>query len=345
MYEFENIIRQIDSVDVIAPCTNKWFEFGNRISNRIAYDYCILLNPGIYSPEIKSNYDIFFAIAQFPKDLINIEKTKGWKTHCKVKICWMNEMWIRDIEQCKFALKALSQFDYVIFQWIGTIEKIKNIIDTNCVYLPYGIDAITFCPFPDLLPRVIDIYSIGRRSDITHKALLNYANENNLLYVYDTIHGTETIDPDEHRALFINMTKRSKYFVVNRSKINDEEDTGGQIEFGNRFFEGAASGTIMIGEIPKNEKFNEVFNYKDCVINVPYNSENISEVLEELKNQTNRKNEIRKNNIVNSLRRFDWVYNWEQILRIARVDPLPELIKRKNKLHEMATAVERAENI
>ena len=165
LYEFEDIICQVDSVDLVAPQPKKWFEYGNRISNRLAYDWGIGINPGISKTKLQKNYDLFFAIAQFPKDLLHIKYVEDWRDRCKTSICWMNEIWIPDVTECKYFLKILSQFDYVIVHWAGSVNAVQEAVQGKCFYLPYGIDAILFCPYPSAPQRVIDVCSIGRRSE------------------------------------------------------------------------------------------------------------------------------------------------------------------------------------
>jgi hypothetical protein len=166
------------------------------------------------------------------------------------------------------------------------------------------------------------------------------ARENKIFYVYDTMAGSQVINPAEHRLLFANMAKRSRYFIVNPGLVDITEDRGRQIEFGNRFFEGAASGVIMIGETPENEKYSEVFDWADAVIHLPFGSKNIDTIINELDMQPDRQQRIRKNNVVQSLMRHDWVYRWESILKIAGLESTPELLKRKKRLKDLANMVE-----
>ena len=301
----------------------------------------LLLVPGIEKIQIEKNYDLFFDVAQFTKDLIHLESVKGWKDHCKISICWLNELWKSEIYKDRYFLKILSKFDYVIVHSSQSLEAIQEIIQKKCFYLPYGINAIFFCPYPDPLSRVVDVYSIGRRSNETHKTLLKMANNKQIFYIYDTIIGCEVNNPDEHRQLFANTAKRSRYFIVNPGRITRPDITQGQSEFGNRFFEGAASGTIMIGETPKNEEFANVFDWPDAIIHLPFGSSDIDNVIKALDKQPERKEKIRKNNIVQSLRRHDWVYRWESVLKIADLTPLPQLGERKQCLRELSNTVEK----
>lgn len=341
LYEFEDIILQVDSVDLLAPGPKKWFKYGDRIGNRIATDYGFGINPGIPEIKIEKRYDLFFAIAQFPKDLLHVKSVEGWKENCKTSVCWLNEIWVPDINKCRYFMKILAQFDYVIVHWAGSVNAVQKVVEGKCFYLPYGIDTILFCPYPNAPRRVIDVYSIGRRSDETHRALLRMGDNNKYFYVFDSITGEQVINPNEHRLLFANMAKRSRYFIVNPGKRDDPGETAGQIEFGNRFFEGAASGTIMIGETPKNEQFAKVFDWPDAVIHVPFGSDNIGVIINELDKQPQRQAEIRKNNVIQSLLRHDWVYRWEAVLKIAGLDPMPQLLERKQRLRDLSNRVEK----
>ena len=341
LYEFEDIIRKVDSVDLLAPNPKPFFKYGNRLANRLTYSFNVAINPGISRIKVNKNYDLFFAVTYFPSDLLHIRYVEGWKEQCRTSICWLSEMWARDIINYKYFLKILQQFDYVLIPLAGSIKPFQEVINAKCFYLPPGIDAIFFCPYPNAPKRAIDVYSIGRKSDETHSKLIKMAHENKIFYVYDTIDGNQAIKPSEHRFLFANMAKRSRYFIVNPGKRDDPGETSGQIEFGNRFFEGAASGTIMIGETPNNEQFEKVFNWPDTVVHLPFGSHKIDEIINELDMQPDRQERIRRDNVVQSLLHHDWVYRWEAVLKIAGLDPMPQLLERKKYLRDMANMVEK----
>lgn len=339
--EFEDIISQIDSVNMLSPAPNKWFKYGTRLAQRLAVDHAIAFNPGIPKIKVTEDYELFFAFCQFPRDLLHIESIEGWKDRCKVSVCWLSEIWISQFQKYRYYLKnILSKFDYVILHWSGSVAPMNEFIGPKAVYLPLGIDAILFCPFPKEPQRFIDVYSIGRRAEETHRTLIEMFEKEEIMYVYDSILGQNIIDTTQHRLLFANLAKRSKYFIVNPGKVDVFEETRGQSEVGNRYFEGAAAGAIMIGEHPKNEKFEEIFYWPDAVIHLPFGSTKIREIIYDLSAQPNRLEEIRKKNMLESLARHDWVYRWETILEIAGLKPLPVLFERKRQLERLATIVE-----
>jgi hypothetical protein len=341
--EFEDIIVNTDAVDLVAPRTKPWFAYGTRIANRLACTFRYGINPGVPKLEITREYDLFVAIVQFPKDLLHLEALTGWKRRCRQSVCWVNEFWVSELQDYKYFVQLLDEFDYVVIHSAGSLGPVQDRVHGECFHLPYGVDAMLFCPYPALSRRVIDVYSIGRRSEATHRALLKLAEERGLFYIYDTIDGDRVSNGREHRELVANIAKRSKYFLVNPGKFDIPCETKGQREFGNRFFEGAASGTIMIGESPKTEQFGKAFDWHDAVIEVACDSTDIGLAITELDGQPERQAAIRKANVVHALRRHDWVYRWEAILATIGLDSMPELRNRKWRLERLAEMVERLE--
>jgi hypothetical protein len=167
------------------------------------------------------------------------------------------------------------------------------------------------------------------------------AEQKELFYVYDTILGMQTASPGEHRSLTANMAKRSRYFLVHPGKVDRQFETGGQSELGPRYFEGAAAGTVMIGEHPETEVFREHFGWSDAVIHVPFDAPNIAKILADLDSQPARMEQARKNNIVQSLLRHDWAYRWGTILDMAGLKPKAALIDRLEHLKRMAEDVKK----
>lgn len=343
-HEFEEILQEIDSVELVAPKPRKWYRNGKRVASRLGEFFKTPLNPGVSSVKLNRDYDVFLAICEKPSELMNVNAVKGWKDHCKTTFCWLVEFYVKDIPTFKSSLEVLSQFDHVFFMF-DTSEPFKRIIRGESRYLPAGIDALRFCPYPNPPKRSIDVLSFGRRSEETHQALLRMAREEGLFYVYDTINDLHAYNLQEHRMLVANMAKRSRYFIVNPGKINLPEETGGQSEFGYRYFEGAAPGTIMIGERPNNKQFERIFNWDDAVIHLPFGSDKIGAIIKELDKQPERQRRIRRNNTIQSLLHHDWAYRWETVLKMAGLDPLPGLLKRKERLRELAAVVEGGERI
>ena len=340
LYELEDLVCQIDSAEILAPRTGNNFNFHYQMSKRVAWHLPVRLNPGIPPTELKQEYDLFFAACGSPVDLLIVDTVKNRKDTCKTSVCLLDELWMTEMSKCKYFLQILSDFDFVMPYYSQGVTALNKMTGCKTVFLPPGIDALRFCPYPDPPRRVIDVYSAGRRSSVTHRKLLATAAERQMFYLYDTISGSRAIDTSEHRALFANIAKRSRYFIVNPALIDRIDIRGDQSEIGYRYFEGAASGAIMLGERPKNRDFDSLFDWPDAVIDLPFGSDRIDTVIAELDAQPDRQHRIRQTNIVQALRRHDWAYRWDTVLQNVSLPPLPGLIERKDRLTTFADTLQ-----
>src|SRR5215813_4820598 len=297
LYEFEDLICQMDSAEILAPEGNL-SSFQHKLATRLAYHAPIYPNPGVQQVLISGSYDVFLAVCGYPHDLLMLNALPEWRSHCRISVCLMDELWIKQMDSHRQFLSILKKFDIVVLYYSQSVVPLSERIERKCVFMPPGVDAILFCPYPSPPGRTIDVYSVGRRSETTHLALLNMVANQRLFYVYDSIAGDQSINPKEHRALFANLAKRSRYFIVNPGLIDRPDKRGDQIEIGNRYFEGAASGTIMVGEHPTNTEFKHLFNWPDAVIRLPYGSDRIDQIISELDAQPERREEIRRTNVI-----------------------------------------------
>lgn len=338
--EFEDTICEVDSVEVLAPRRGRWFDQRMRFAQRVGKRSRILLNPGIPKIRLDGHYDLFFAICEKPSELLNIDAVEDWKRHCTTSVCVMAEMWVKDIPTFKSALEVLAKFDYVMSYFAQSVEPLGQATGTTCLYMPPAVDVVRFSPYPNRPDRCIDVLSVGRRLPVVHRALLGMTRGNGMFYVYDTIKDLHTDDLDEHRSLMASLAKRSRYFVVNPAKCDTPEERGDQSEGGARYFEGTAAGAILIGESPKNGPFNEALGWPDAVVPLPHDPRAIEDVLGGLDRQPERQERIRRTNVVRALLRHDWVHRWETVLGTVKLEPMPELLKRKQRLARLARTVE-----
>jgi Glycosyl transferases group 1 len=340
-HEFEDLICHIDSAEVFAPSANP-SSLRYRVAKGLAYRLPFTMNPGIRRPEARMQYDLFFTVCGKPSDLLALDASLNWRQLCSTSVCLIDEFWARQIEQQRHFFRILDKFDVVMLYYCQTVEPLGNRITPKCFFLPPGVDTLLFSPYPRPPRRAIDVYSIGRRSELTHHTLLRMADQNDFFYVHDSIAGNGALDSVQHRALVANMAKRSRYFIVNPGLIDKPEITGNQSEIGNRYFEGAASGTIMIGERPKNQEFAKLFDWPDALIDMPYDSHDIVGIINKLDRQPERQDQIRRANVSQALLRHDWAYRWEAVLQSVGLAPMPQLAERKRHLQSLAQSVSNA---
>ena len=179
----------------------------------------------------------------------------------------------------------------------NSVKDVARITGRPCTYLPLAVDVLRFAPSSCDQPRPIEVCNIGRRSPVTHQALLEDADRRQSFYYYDTVaaSGADLKDrtfrvdnPHEHRRMLATLLKHSRYYIANRGYVNKPEFTAGHDEISARFYEGAAAGTVMIGEAPRTEEFKQQFDWPDAVIHLPFDSPDIGRILADLNGDPER---------------------------------------------------------
>jgi hypothetical protein len=342
-YEAQDILAEIDDVDLISLdlTWGAWFDeywlrtpLYHDLSRRL-----IFANPGLKKVRLNRDYEVFIALCTTFWDLPYINAIERWRDHCKLSICWIDELWAAQIPDYKYWLHALEQFDYIFIGCRDTVSTLSQVINPPCHWLPGGIDALRFNPLPEPAARVIDVYSIGRRYESVHRELLKSAERGELFYVHDThVNGAynEVYDHRQHRDLFANLAKRSRYFVVGAAKMDAPDERRGQVEIGYRYYEGAAAGAVMIGEAPDCESYRELFWWPEAVIEVRADGSDIMAVLKDLDSDPKRVAAISRRNTREALLHHDWVYRWKEMFRVTGIDPSPRMPARARRLKDMA---------
>lgn len=345
IYEIEDLIREFDQVDLFTY--DRAPDRSRQVYNTA---YQITRSPGLAQQitpafnsvqELEHDYDLFFVMFRNIFELQALKSLKNWRGRCKKAICyimesWNNEEWLSDR---MFLLEPLKQFDTIYMLTKNSMDEIAAYTQRPCIYLPPGIDTLKFCPFPSSPERSIDLASLGRRSEITHAALLNLSQQKDFFYYYDTAANLRTMSPQEHRIMYANLLKRSRYFIVNYSCIDEPAKSNRAQELGYRFFEGAASGAVMIGSAPNTKLFSQLFGWTDSVIPMPFHAPEVGEIIANLDAQPERVARIRMNNVVHSLRKHDWVYRWKTLLATAGLLPTPAMQHREACLRQLSERI------
>lgn len=343
--EAQDVLASCDDVDFIHLESATGFALKERLLAPLVYrdttGSLVSFNPGLKRVQLKQDYDLFVLVCPRWRDAWYVNAIEGWRDHCKTTVCWIDEIWVKHVPNIENWLPLLKKFDYVFVGIDGSGKALGDAIGQQCHEVFGGVDSLRFSHYPNPPERVIDVYSVGRRLDKLHRALLELAKNKDMFYVHDTIQSGDSIAPNyrEHRDMYANMAKRSRFFLVAPGKVDSPEETGGQVSLGFRYFEAAASGAVMIGQAPNCASFNTMFDWPNAVIEIKPDGTDVAEQLSSLAAQPKQLLEISRRNAMESLFRHDWVYRWEQILNIVGLEVSQELHFRKNKLKKLAEMI------
>jgi hypothetical protein len=343
LYEAQDVLMACDDVELIRLELSAGFAFRENLLMRlVSHDVSkklVFMNPGLRPVQLKGDYDLFLLVCPWWRDVWYANAIQGWQDHCKTSVCWIDELWAGKITDLEYWLPILSKFDYVIVGINGSGKALGDAISRPCYEIHGGVDAIRFSPYPHPPVRIIDVYSIGRRLNGIHSQLLDLAARREMFYVHDTLSNTgdsQVQDLREHREMYANMAKRSRFFMVAPGKVDVPGATRGQVALSFRYFEGSAAGAVMVGQTPDCEAFRRHFDWPEAVIEIQPDGSDAVEVISKLSAEPERLQAMSRRNAQEALRRHDWLYRWKEILGIAGLLPTPTMEAREKQLLELA---------
>jgi hypothetical protein len=345
-YEFEDVIRSVDDVDMIELERVPYFEFRRHVARSIAwrssYRAFTNLSPGVKRVRLKRDYDVLVFVCINVWDLLYLNAVVDWQSRCRVKLCYLAEIYAGQTAELQHLLRRLEDFDHVFQSFSGSVDAIGKIVRRPCHHLPHAADVLRFTPYPNPAERVIDVLSIGRRSEPVHQALRRLAAARDIFYLYDTLPSplVRPSVPVEHREMLASAARLSRFFVTYPAKFGDDE-THGQSEVGARYFEGAAAGAVLLGQAPTSSAFHRDFPWADAVVELDPDGSDAVEVLADLSRRPDEMALLGARNATAALRRHDWAHRWRSILETAGLAPRSVLNKRMRALETLAAEAER----
>jgi len=346
LYEAQDVLVETEAVHLIGLEPSGGFAFRDRWQRRLIYrdlsDRLVLSNPGLKPVRLTQDYDLFVGVCQTYEDLIYLNAIQNWKERCRTSVCWIDEIWVSSIAKYKHWLAALRRFDHVFVGYHGTVQPLSEALGRPCQWVPGAVDALRFTPGLDGPPRVIDVFSMGRRWQGVHESLLRMARHREIYYVHDTYSGAgaTAFDHREHRDVLAAHAQRSRYFMVAPAKMDAPEETRGQVEIGYRYYEGAAAGAIMIGREPNTPVFRQMFNWPDAVVEIETDGSDVASVIRRSDANPDRLAAIGRRNAAQALRQHDWIHRWHAIYESAGVAAAPGMTARRDRLHTLANAID-----
>ena len=347
-YELEDVVQEVTAADRVelsdfGPIerARRFYKLGRLAtrSRRLARS----LTPDVGMAPLARDYELFFPVFNHPFELFALAAVPDWRSRCRVAACFVSEIWVQEIPE--YLLELLADFDHVFIGIRHPAEEVARIVGRPCTYLPLATDVVRFSPWPDPPARAIDVCNIGRRSPVTHAALVRMARERRIFYYYDTVRASgergkqltfRVGNAAEHRLLLASLLQRSRYYVSNRARVNEPEVTEGREEISARFYEGVAAGAALIGVPPRSAEFRRQFDWPDAMIEMPFDCPDIAERLRALDSDAPRMERIVRENVRQAALRHDWIYRLRTVFETLGLRPSEGMLAREERLRALA---------
>lgn len=347
LYEFEDVVAEMAGADRVDAGSEAALERSRRVyklvrlTTRSRWLACRVTRAPA-TVRIRRDYELFFPTFNNPYELYALASVPDWRKRCRFAACFINEVWAHQLPA--YLLELLLQFDHIYLGTFHCVDQVARMVGKPCSYLPLAADVLRFSPWPNLPARTIDVCNIGRRSRITHEALIGIARARRISYYYDTIAGDHAgkqrtfrvDDHDEHRLLLAGLLQRSRYYIANRARINQSDYTRRGHEISGRFYEGAAAGTVMLGEPPDSAVFEQLFSWPDAVLRMPFDCPDVEQVLAELDRNPERLARISCQNVHYAALEHDWLYRLRRVFSQFGLKGTPGMLERGERLRALA---------
>lgn len=347
-YEFEDVVLDVEDAVLLSPPARSSSPVralthgaANRARRAARRPRRGVMRP----PDDVAGSDLLFAVFAAPHEIAELRVLRPHLARFGARIAYLVEMWTDQVAASADYIRELRTFDHVFVFNPAVIDDVRRIAAVPSSYLPYGVDSARFAPRVPGPERTVDVTSYGRRDPAgTHKHLVRALAEGRLTYSFDTTRGPFAVqDYREHRLALASLLQRSRYSTVH--KISRANGPGGAVGademLTTRYFEVAATGAVMLGTAPDLPQYREAFDWPDALITIPDPAPDIEEIIEALDREPDRLLRARTANVANSLRRHDWAYRWQEVLRVAGLEPRSRLGERTALLHERADEAER----
>lgn len=338
LHELEELMAGVEQADVFAPAPSA----ARRalVSARGRLDRLVpaarrLGWPGLSAP-LDRDYALLVVVCQDPSDLRRLGPIEPWTRRASRSVCLAGEVWLHELAARTGELDLLSRFDLVLTSCRETVEPLGRAIGRPTAWLAPAVDALRFRPPAAPPQRCIDVYSVGRRSEPLHAALLEVSRERGWFYLHSTTTKQQVPDARAHRERLASLIQRTRYFVVQPARAGDPRVR--QPETGTRYVEGAAGGALLVGEAPAGHGLRELFDF-DPVLPLPPDPAALRAALDALEAEPGRAAWLRAAGVAATLRRHDWAHRWERLLDLVGLAPCAGLRERLLQLRAAADAV------
>lgn len=327
-YEFEDRATSLLGAELLAPTHRRGSERREKIIKGLAkrVSPASRIDPGYTSHQGDGEVDVTLVHCQFPGDALLLHAVPDWRSRTGHAIAYIEELWCASMDTWGGTLELFDRFDHVYVGISRSADALAQRLEVPVAYLPYSVDTTRFAPVDLDAPRPIDALTVGRRSPVTHAALLDWSVRENRFYHFDSYTPQRCHDLAEHRIMYSRLHQQSAFAISNRGAGAVTAGNVGEEALPARYFETAAAGGVLVGTPPSNPEFAAEFGWEDAVIAAPFDDPDMPERLEQLAAEPARLAGIRRRNVTETMRRHDTCHRLARMFSDVGLD-VPEAVR------------------
>jgi hypothetical protein len=194
----------------------------------------------------------------------SLDVLKGWERHVGYKVLYLFDTMESQISSIRRVL-ATTRWDVTVTSFSGARSYLEGKTQRTWHVVPQGVKLDRFVNTP-ASDRMIGFCSYGRRLPWVHDILKSFCFHSGLYYDYSMTTAVQPgVDPRDHYQQYAWHLSHSIFNVCWPVELTNPDRAGSFSPITCRWFEAAASGNVMLGDVPRDQGFSEMFG-PDAVI-------------------------------------------------------------------------------
>jgi hypothetical protein len=260
----EEIIRVTSGHPVVMPKRKLPQFIEDRIGHGTRYG-----NFRKFIPKVECNLkaDVLWVILMGPENF-PLDLFKNWDRHVGVKILYIFDTFEGQLPSIRRVLQS-ANWDLVITSFHGALPFLEEQTQHKWYAIPQGVKLDRFKPVTKE-EKLISFSAYGRRLQNVHNSIKEYCLQTDKYYEYTTTTGLQPqLDPCENYRQYAWHLSHSFFTFSWAVEVTNPKRVLTFSPITCRWFEAAASGTIILGQAPKDPEFEKIFG-SDLVIPIDY---------------------------------------------------------------------------
>lgn len=235
-------------------------------------------------------------------------------------------------------LRSLRLLDGIFMPIHALTAEQSGFLGVPVHYTPIGVATRHVVTAGHMRP--IDVNAYGRQPRALTDLLsdtMNAGGDPRWFSHTDHMQLSLITDPVRHRRLFWRTLSRSKIALAYASDVYDPAGRFDASFVGQRWYESAAAGCVIVGRAPVAAETRELFGWADALIDLPQDFQAAADMIDRLLADPMALRQVGHRNRIETLRRHDWAHRVAQIADVVGLDDLPRL---RLALQRLATEAE-----
>lgn len=317
IYEMMEVVRRMEGATLVAPVAAEpearsvWASYREALrttSGKVLAKLAVPTAAEAPTTEVSGEFDMAFYACQFPHEVREINCIPHWRERTRKACIFILETWACDTERQRAHFRQLDMFDHVFVFNTQSVPLVQRHTRTPVSYLPTAADTLLLPASRFAGARSVDYLCMGRRNNRVHNRMYEICARDDRFYLFDLWRGLKAKSWPEARRQNADMAARARHFVVWTPFRNSEATLT------TRYFEGAASGAVMIGSAPDLPEFARLFSSPNPVVEMPSDPDQVEDFLEGLDANADALAATGRANRLDMLARHDWAHRWAEVL-------------------------------